>query len=109
MIYHEVMDFDDVLTIREKSLDRQAELAEANYRCEKAKLANAKLLNEIQDLDDRLRMVETAHRASQQLTEKLLHDVSVQNAEITAIRHSRTWRIGSLVLAPVRWVKRSKR
>jgi hypothetical protein len=36
-----------------------------------------------------------------------MHDVSVQNAEITAIHNSRTWRIGSLVLAPVRWMKRS--
>jgi hypothetical protein len=72
-------------------------------------LANAQLLNEIQDLSYRLRMAEVAHRASQQLTEKLLHDVSLRDAEITAIRQSRTWRFGSLVLAPVRWVKRSKR
>jgi hypothetical protein len=54
-------------------------------------------------------MAETAHRASQQLTEKLLHDISVRDSEISAIRNSRTWRIGSLVLAPVRWMKRSKR
>jgi len=87
----------------------QAELSEANYQREKVELANAELRNEIQDLSDRLRMTETAHHASQQLTEKLLHDVSVQNEEITAIRQSRTWRIGSLVLAPVRWMKRSKR
>jgi hypothetical protein len=54
-------------------------------------------------------MAETAHRASQQLTEKLLHDVSVRDAEIIAIHQSRAWRIGSLVLTPVRWIKRSKR
>ena len=30
------------------------------------------------------------------------------DAEIAAIRKSLTWRIGSLVLTPVRWVKRSK-
>jgi hypothetical protein len=87
----------------------RAELNEANYQREKVELSNAELRNEIQNLSEQLRMAETFHSASQQLTEKLLHDVSVQNAEITAIRQSRTWRIGSLVLAPVRWVKRSKR
>jgi len=95
--------------MRDVAIGLQAELSEANYQREKVELANAELRNEIQDLSDRLRMTETAHRASQQLTEKLLHDVSVQVAEITAIRQSRTWRIGSLVLAPVRWMKRSKR
>jgi hypothetical protein len=109
MIYHETMDFAEALTIREKSVGLQAELAEANHRCEKAKLANAELVNDIQDLSDRLRMAEVAHRASQQLTEKLMHDVSLRDAEISAIHNSRTWRIGSLVLAPVRWMKRSKR
>jgi hypothetical protein len=54
-------------------------------------------------------MAEVAHRASQQLTEKLMHDVSLRDAEISAIHNSRTWRIGSLVLAPVHWMKRSKR
>ncbi len=97
------------LRLRDVAIGLQAELTEANYQREKVELANAELRNEIQDLGDRLRMTETAHRASQQLTAKLLHDVSVQDAEITAIRQSRTWRIGSLVLAPVRWTKRSKR
>ena len=95
--------------LRDVAVGLQAELTEAHHQREKVELANAEMRNEIQDLGDRLRMAETAHRASQQLTEKLLHDVSVQNAEITAIHNSRTWRIGSLVLAPVRWVKSSKR
>ena len=97
------------MRLRDISIGLQAELIEANYQRGKVELANSQLYNEMQNLGDRLRMAETAHRASQQLTEKLLHDVSVQDAEITAIRLSRTWRIGSLVLAPVRWVKRSKR
>jgi hypothetical protein len=97
------------LRLRDVAIGLQAELTEANYHREKVELANSELRNEIRDLDDRLRMAETAHRASQRLTEKLLHDVSVQVVEITAIRQSRTWRIGSLVLAPVRWMKRSKR
>jgi hypothetical protein len=97
------------MRLRDIAIGLQAELTEANYQREKVELANAGMRNEIQDLGDRLRMAEAAHRASQQLTEKLLHDVSLQVAEITAIRQSRTWRIGSLVLAPVRWTKRSKR
>ncbi len=96
------------MRLRDVAIGLRAELVEASYQREKVELANAELRNEIQDLSDRLRMVDTAHRASQQLTKKLLHDVSVRDAEITAIRQSRTWRIGSLVLAPVRWVKRSK-
>jgi phage shock protein A len=97
------------MRLRDVAIGLQAELSEANYQREKVELANAELRNEIQDLSDQLRIAETAHRASQQLTEKLLRDVSVRDAEIRAIRQSRTWRIGSLVLAPVRWIKRSKR
>ena len=108
MIYHEVMDFAEVLSIRDRSIGLQAELVEANHQREKTELLNAQLRNEIQDLNDRLRMVENALRASQQLAEKVLHDISQRDAEIVAIRKSRTWRIGSSVLAPVRWVKRSK-
>jgi phage shock protein A len=96
------------MRLRDIAIGLQAELTEANCQLEKVELANSELRNEIQDLGDRLRILEIAHRASEQLTEKLLHDVSVRDAEITAIRQSRTWRIGSLVLAPVRWVKRSK-
>jgi hypothetical protein len=96
------------MRLRDVAIGLQAELVEANFQQEKVELGNAQLRNEIRDLGDRLRMAETAQRASQQLTEKLLHDISVQDAEITAIRQSRTWRIGSLVLAPLRWVKRSK-
>ena len=95
--------------IRDLAIGLRAELDEANHQRKKVELTNAQLRNEIQDLSDRLRMAEIVNRSSQQLTEKLSHDVSVQVAEITALRQSRTWRIGSLVLAPVRWMKRSKR
>jgi len=87
----------------------QAELAEANHQREKIELANSALRNEIQDLSDRLRMAEKASETSLQLMEKLLHDISLRNTEISVIHNSNTWRIGSLVLAPVRWIKRSKR
>jgi chromosome segregation ATPase len=97
------------MRLRDVAIGLRAELTEAHHQREKVNLANAEMRNEIQDLGDRLRMAETAHRASQQLTEKLSLDVSVQVAEITALRQSRTWRIGSLVLAPVRWMKRSRR
>jgi len=97
------------MRLRDVAIGLQAELIEANYQLEKVELANSELRNELQDLDDRLRMAETAHRVSQQLNEKLSHDVSARDTEITTIRQSRTWRIGSLVLASVRWLKRSKR
>jgi len=97
------------MRLRDVAIGLQAELIEANYQLEKVELANSELRNELQDLDDRLRMAETAHRVSQQLNEKLSHDVSARDTELTTIRQSRTWRIGSLVLAPVRWLKRSKR
>jgi hypothetical protein len=87
----------------------QAELTEANFQREKVQLANMELHNELQDLSDRLRMAEKASETSIQLMEKLLQDISLRNTEISTIHNSRTWRIGSLVLAPVRWVKSSKR
>ena len=96
------------MRLRDVAIGLQAELVESNHQREKTELLNAQLRNEIQDLNDRLRMAEKALRASQELAEKVLHDISLRDAEIAAIRKSRTWRIGSLVLAPVRWVKRSK-
>ena len=86
----------------------QAKLTEANFQREKVQLANMELHNELQDLSDRLRMAEKASETSIQLMEKLLQDISLRNTEISTIHNSHTWRIGSLVLAPVRWVKRSK-
>ena len=96
------------MRLRDVAIGLRSELIEANHQREKTELLNAQLRNEIQDLNDRLRMVENALKASQQLAEKVLHDISQRDAEIVAIRKSRTWRIDSLVLAPVRWVKRSK-
>ena len=96
------------MRLRDVAIGLRAELVEANHQREKTELLNAQLLNEIQDLNDRLRMADNALRASQQLAEKVLHDISLRDAEIVAVRNSRTWRIGSLVLTPVRWVKRSK-
>jgi predicted nucleic acid-binding Zn-ribbon protein len=86
----------------------RAELDETNYQRAKMESATTELLKEIQVLNDRLRMAEKASETSLQLMEKLLQDISQRNTEIASIHKSRTWRIGSLVLAPVRWVKRSK-
>ena len=87
------------MRLRDIAIGSKTELAEALYQRKKADLVIAELRNEIHDLEDR-------HRAEQM---KLLQVVAMRDAEITAIRQSRTWRIGSLVLAPLRWVKRSKR
>ena len=73
------------MRLRDVAIGLQVELTEANYQREKVEFENAELRNQIQDTDNRLR------------------------AEINAIRQSRTWRIGSLVLAPVHWMKRCKR
>ena len=73
------------MRLRDVAIGLRAELVEANHQREKTELLNAHLRHEIQDIDNRLR------------------------AEINAIRQSRTWRIGSLVLAPVHWMKRCKR
>ena len=96
------------MRLRDVAIGLRAELVEANHQREKTELLNAQLRNEIQDLNDGLCMAENALRASQQLAEKVRHDISLRDAEIVAVRNSRTWRIGSLVLTPVRWVKRRK-
>jgi hypothetical protein len=99
----------DEMRLRDVAIGLRAELVEANHQREKTEFLNAQLRNEIQDLNDRLRIAENSLGASQRLAEKVLQDISLRDAEIAAIRTSRTWRIGSLVLAPVRWMKRSKR
>ena len=73
------------MRLRDVAIGLQVELTEANYQREKVEFENAELRNQIQDIANRLQ------------------------AEINAIRQSRTWRIGSLVLAPVHWMKRCKR
>ena len=96
------------MRLSDVAIGLRAELVEANHQREKTELLNAQLRNEIQDLNDRLHMAEKALRASRQLAENVLHDISLRDAKIVAIRKSHTWRIGSLVLSPVRWVKRRK-
>jgi hypothetical protein len=87
------------MRLRDIAIGSKTELTEALYQRKKADLVIAELRNEIHDLEDR-------HRAEQM---KLLQVIATRDAEITAIRHSHTWKIGSLVLAPLRWIKRSKR
>ena len=94
--------------LRDVAIGLRAELVESNHQREKTQLLNAQLRNELQDLNGRLRIAENALRASQQLAGQVLQDISQRNTEIAAIHKSHTWRIGSSVLAPVRWVKRSK-
>lgn len=101
------------MRLRDVAIGLKAELTEAIYQREKYELANAELRNEIQDLNDRLRLAEVARdaleKASQQATQKLLRIIAMRDTEITAIHQSHTWRIGFFVMAPLRWIKRSKR
>ena len=76
------------MRLRDIAIGLQAELNEAVYQREKIELINAELRLEQQKLRD---------------------VISMRDVEITAIRQSHTWKIGSLVLTPVRWIKRSKR
>ena len=101
------------MRLRDVAIGLKAELNESIHQWEKVELANAELRNDIQDLNDRLRIAEVAHdaleKASQQASEKLLRIIAMRDAEITAIHQSHTWRIGFFVMAPLRWIKRSKR
>ena len=113
-LYHRVMPISsEEMHLRDIAIGLQAELTESNYQRQKVELTNAELRSEIQDLNDRILLGEVAQealqKASQQATEKLLRVIAERDVEITAIRQSHTWKIGSLVLAPVRWIKRSKR
>ena len=71
----------DILVQRDKIFGLRAELNEANFQLRKAESANS----------------------------ELRRIIARQDAEITAIRLSHTWRIGSIILTPIRWMKRSKR
>jgi hypothetical protein len=90
------------MRLRDVAIGSRAEIVEANYQREKAELTSAELRNEIQDLNDRLRI-------EQQASEKLLRIIAMRDAEITAIHQSHTWKIGFFLMAPLRWIKRSKR
>lgn len=90
------------MRLRDAAIGSQSELTEAIYQREKVEFTNVELRNEIQVLNDRLRI-------EQQATEKLLRDAAARDAEIIAIRQSHTWKIGSFVLSPLRWIKRSTR
>lgn len=101
------------MRLRDVVIGLQAELNESIYQREKVELTNAELHNEIQDLNDRIRLAEVAHealvKASLQASEKLHRTIAMRDAEITAIHQSHTWRIGFFVMAPLQWIKRSKR
>ena len=101
------------MRLRDVAIGLKAELTEAIYQREKYELANAELRNDIQDLNDRIRLGKVAHealeKASLQASEKLHRIIAMRDAEITAIHQSHTWRIGFFVMAPLRWIKRSKR
>ena len=101
------------MRLRDVAIGLKAELTEAVYQREKYELVNTELRNEIQNLNDRIRLGNVAHealeKASLQASEKLLRIIAMRDAEITAIHQSHTWRIGFFVMAPLRWIKRSKR
>jgi hypothetical protein len=101
MTYHYEMDNHSSFILNDNIIGLKAELTEAVHQREKYEFANAELRNEIQDLNDRLRMEQLAQEAAQK--------ASQQAAEITAIHQSHTWRIGFFLMAPLRWIKRSKR
>ena len=101
------------MRLRDVAIGLKAELTEALYQREKYELVNAGFRNEIQDLNDRIRLGKVAHealeKASLQASEKLHRIIAMRDAEITAIHQSHTWRIGFFMMAPLRWIKRSKR
>ena len=74
--------------LRDTAIGLQAELNENIFQREKFERVNAEL----------------------RLEQTRLQDViTMRDVEITAIRQSHTWKIGSLVLAPVGWIRRRKR
>ena len=76
------------MRLRDTAIGSKTELTEALHQREKADLVNADL------------------RMEQM---RLLQVIAMRDAEITAIRQSHTWKIGSLLLAPLHWIKRRKR
>lgn len=76
------------LRLRDVAIGSRSELSESVFQREKTELMNVELRLELTRLQD---------------------IIAMRGAEIIAIRQSHTWKIGSLVLAPLRWIKRSKR
>ena len=96
------------LVLRDLIFGLRAELDEANYQQKKVEVLNVHLNSELLVLNNQIRVSNASHKDLEQLVEKLLHDISLRDAEIEAIRQSTTWRIGTAILIPFRWVKRFK-
>jgi hypothetical protein len=76
------------MRLRDVAIGSRSELNEAIYQREKADLVIAELHLE---------------------QSRLQNVITMRDVEIAAIRQSHTWKIGSLVLAPLHWIKRSAR
>ena len=78
--------YSEEMRLRDVAIGSRSELNEAIYQRGKADLVIAELHLE---------------------QSRLQNVITMRDVEITAIRLSHTWKIGSLVLAPLRWIKRS--
>ena len=97
------------MRLRDVVIGSKAELAEAIYQREKTDLINAKLRHIIAMRDSELAEAIYQREKTDLINAKLRHIIAMRDSEISAIRQSHTWKIGSLVLAPLHWIKRSKR
>jgi len=84
------------LRLRDAVIGLRAEISEANFQRNKAAAEH----------EARVNALEALRIKDQEVIARLAEDIAAQDAELVAVRQSRTWRVGRWVLAPSRWLKR---
>lgn len=103
---------DETLRLRDEVIGTRVQLEESLHRLSQAETARAEAVRSLDD--ERAAHMDTLAQMQQVERERdaILHirgDVARLQREIHEIHRSRTWRIGRIVLLPVRILRRMKR
>lgn len=103
---------DETLRLRDEVIGTRVQLEESLHRLSQAETARAEAVRSLDD--ERAAHMDTLAKMQQVERERdaILHirgDVARLQREIHEIHRSRTWRIGRIVLLPVRILRRMKR
>lgn len=104
-----MLDDAEEMRLRDEVIGLRAELVDANYQRQKAVSEDAALRNKLSAAEEQLRAATQAQNEASRSIYDLQNWLTATKKELTAVRQSRTWRVGRFILAPTRWVKRESR
>lgn len=100
------MEGESDFVLRDEVVGLQAELAEARFQRNKAKAAIDDLHAEMTSLDGRLASANAALDEALRVHEVLRSEMLRLEADLIAVRQSKTWRVGKVVMGPFQLLKR---